>query len=186
MSTLFVIVWVAWFLSEVFLNRFLRSKSDDSKVTDKNSVKLIWITIFVSISVGITSSFFFFIPIASSHWIELLGMGFIIAGIFIRVVAIYTLGRFFTVNLAIHDNQHLVQSGLYQYIRHPSYTGSLLSFLGLGFALNNWISLLIIWIPIFLAFLNRIKIEEELLLKQPGLNYRDYKRKTWRLIPFIF
>ncbi len=54
--------------------------------------------------------------------------------------------KHFTVNVAINNDHQLIQTDLYKYIRHPDYTGSLLFFLGLGLALMNWLSLLIIFI----------------------------------------
>jgi protein-S-isoprenylcysteine O-methyltransferase Ste14 len=104
----------------------------------------------------------------------------------IRFAAIRTLGKFFTVDLAIKNDHRLIKNGLYKYIRHPSYTGSLLSFLGLGFSLNNWISLIVIFIPVLISFIYRIHIEEKLLIAQIGLAYTDYMKQTKRLIPLIY
>ncbi|WP_379967334.1 methyltransferase family protein [Epilithonimonas sp. UC225_85] len=71
-------------------------------------------------------------------------------------------------------------------MRHPSYSASLLTFLGLGLYLNNWFALAVAFIPPFLAFLYRIKIEEEALTEQFGKDYTDYKEQTKKLIPFIY
>ncbi|MEJ2594269.1 MAG: isoprenylcysteine carboxylmethyltransferase family protein [bacterium] len=89
-------------------------------------------------------------------------------------------------DLAIDPEHSLVKKGLYKYIRHPSYTGSLLSFLGMGLSLNNWISTLVIFIPVLFAFIHRIRIEEKLLDEQSGMSYREYKRRTKRLVPWVY
>ena len=104
----------------------------------------------------------------------------------IRFIAIRTLGKFFTVNLAIHGDQSLIKAGLYKYIRHPSYTGSLISFVGFGLSLNNWVSLIVIFVPVLITFINRINIEEKLLHEQFGIEYEEYKARTKRLIPMIY
>ena len=104
----------------------------------------------------------------------------------IRFIAIITLGKFFTVNLDIQGNHRLINTGLYRYVRHPSYSGSLLSFLGFGLSLNNWFSLTIIIVPLLVTFINRINIEEKLLQNQFGVYYSDYKKKTKRLIPWLY
>jgi protein-S-isoprenylcysteine O-methyltransferase Ste14 len=104
----------------------------------------------------------------------------------IRFIAIYSLGRFFTVDLTIKDNHKIKKDGLYRLLRHPSYSGSLLSFLGYGLSLNDWISLIVIFIPVTIAFLYRIRIEEKLLTDQFGNDYIDYMKKTNCLIPFIY
>ena len=104
----------------------------------------------------------------------------------VRFIAIRTLGRFFTVNLALHNNHNLIKTGLYKYIRHPAYTGSLLSFTGLGLSLNNWSSLVIIFIPVLVSFIYRINIEEKMLLQLFGEDYNLYKKYTKKLIPLLY
>ena len=186
MKHIFVIIWIVWLLSEVVLNRFVRSKMNNSKDLDKNSMLIIWIVIFISISLGVLCSIYLYQPIIDSNTIRYLGLCMIVAGIIIRMISIGTLGKYFTVNLAVHEDHKLVRNGLYRYIRHPSYTGSLLSFLGLGLTFNNWIGLVVIFIPILSSFLYRINIEEKLLLDRFGSEYSEYKTHSKRLIPMIY
>jgi protein-S-isoprenylcysteine O-methyltransferase Ste14 len=153
---------------------------------DKNSLRLIWITIIISISLGVLSAIYLSAPIIKSDFLRFLGLFLILFGMLVRFSAVRTLGKFFTVDLAIDQDHQLIKKGFYQYVRHPSYTGSLLSFLGLGLSLNNWISLIVIFIPVLIAFIYRITIEERLLLVKIGLEYADYRKKTKRLIPLIY
>jgi protein-S-isoprenylcysteine O-methyltransferase Ste14 len=115
-----------------------------------------------------------------------LGLLTIVSGMILRFFSIRTLGKFFTVNLGTESDHKLVKKGLYSYIRHPSYTGSLMSFLGMGLSLNNWYSLFVIFIPVFVTFMYRINVEEKLLLDQFGTEYQEYTDHTKRLIPFIY
>ena len=186
MKYIFEILWICWLLSEILLNRLVRSKNPDSKVVDKNSLNLIWIAIVVSMTLGIFCANYWFVRIIPASIALYLGSGIIIAGMIIRFTAVWSLGKFFTVNLGIQDNHRLVRTGLYKYIRHPSYSGSLLSFAGFCLSLDNWLSLFIILIPVIATFINRINIEETLLLGQFGPEYEEYKRKTKRLIPLIY
>ena len=62
----------------------------------------------------------------------------------LRPVAIRTLGKHFTYTLSIVDDHRIVDTGIYRLVRHPSYLGSLMCLLGLGVALENWISLIIV------------------------------------------
>jgi len=186
MNYIFPIIWGCWLLSEILLNRLVRSKTPDSKKLDKNSLRIIWIAIFVSITGGVLFAIYRAVPITMTNLLLYLGSVFIVSGMIFRFIAVRTLGRFFTVDLAIHDNQRLIETGLYRFIRHPSYTGSLLSFLGFGISLNNWISPIIIVVPVLATFIYRINIEEKLLLKQFGSEYEDYKKRTKRLIPLIY
>ena len=186
MKYVFEIIWISWLLSEIFLNRLVRSKSTNSKELDKNSLNLIWIAIIVSMTSGVLIAVYWAVPIIKTNFLLYFGSALIVLGMFIRFIAIRTLGKFFTVNLAIHGDQSLIKTGLYKYIRHPSYTGSLLSFVGFGLSLNNWLSLIIILVPIIVTMINRINIEENLMYVQFGSEYEDYKKKTKRLIPMIY
>jgi len=186
MKYIFEIIWICWLLSEIFLNRLFRSKNINAKELDKNSMNLIWIAIIISMTSGVLIAIYWVAPIINTNALLYLGSAFIVIGMLIRFIAIRTLGKFFTVNLAIHGNHSLIKNGLYKYIRHPSYTGSLLSFAGFALSFNNWISLIIILIPILVPFINRINIEEKLLLEQFGSEYDEYKKRTKRLIPWIY
>ena len=177
MKYIFEIIWICWFLSEILLNRLVRSKNADSKELDKNSLKLIWLSIIVSMTLGVLIAIYWPLPVINTNLLLFLGSALIIIGMIIRFIAIITLGKFFTVNLDIQGNHRLINTGLYRYVRHPSYSGSLLSFLGFGLSLNNWFSLTIIIVPLLVTFINRINIEEKLLQNQLECTIRTIKRK---------
>jgi protein-S-isoprenylcysteine O-methyltransferase Ste14 len=71
-------------------------------------------------------------------------------------------------------------------LRHPSYAGLLLAFLGFGLATADWVSLAAVWLPVLAAVLYRIRVEERLLVESFGDEYRDYARATKRLVPGLF
>ena len=110
----------------------------------------------------------------------------ILTGMVMRLVAVKQLGKFFTVDVTIRKGHQLMKNGVYKYIRHPSYTGSLLSFIGYGISLNNYVALATVLIPVVGSFIYRINIEEKALTEQFGQHYSDYKTTTKRLIPFIY
>jgi protein-S-isoprenylcysteine O-methyltransferase Ste14 len=62
----------------------------------------------------------------------------------------------------------------------------LLSFAGLGLCGGNGVSLLVLVVPIALAFRHRIAIEEAALESALGSRYGDYAARTRRLIPFVY
>lgn len=183
---IFSIIWIVWFTSEIGLNILYRSKMPGSSENDKNSFRIIWGTIILSVAAGILVAVNLNMPILPNNFLKYAGLFLTIAGVIVRLIAIRTLGKFFTVNLAIDTEHRLIDTGFYKYIRHPSYSGSLISFLGLALYFNNWICLAVILIPIISAFIFRINIEEKLLMKQPELNYTEYIKRTKRLIPFVY
>lgn len=186
MEILFWIVYITWFGSEIILNRVLRSTATDKQNQDKHSLSLIWITIVIVITIGVfiaprTPTFIYLNPL-----FQYAGIALILLGIFLRIAAVLSLGKYFTVDVTIRQGHQLKKDGMYAYIRHPSYAASLLSFIGFGVVLNNWLSLLLIIIAILIVFFRRINIEESVLLHQFGEEYQQYKSKTKRMIPFFY
>jgi protein-S-isoprenylcysteine O-methyltransferase len=176
-------------IPEVFiiLTRFTRSRS--TVPGDSYSLLSILSTIFVSICLAVP--FVFFHLHASLYYFlgtagVLATFLILIVGITIRWWSIHTLGVFFTVNVAAHDDHRLITAGPYKWIRHPSYTGLLLEVLALAITFQNVVSLLIIMIPTTLALIYRIAIEERVLARTLGEDYRLYHQKTYSLVPFVF
>lgn len=182
----FYLTYVLWISSEIFLNRFIRSGKGDMKAADKNSETYLWLTITVSITTGVFVSSLYQFPIFSNERVALIGILVIILGIIVRFIAIKQLGRFFTVDVTIRQDHQLMQDGFYKYLRHPSYSGSLMSFIGFGFSLNNWASLAIVFLPTLFTFIYRMNIEEDVLTEQFGVKYQDYMSTTKRILPFIY
>ncbi len=116
----------------------------------------------------------------------LVGIALMLTGILIRWTAIFTLGPYFTRTVNILEGHRIVRKGLYKYLRHPSYTGYLLGNMGLGVALSNWLSVVIIFVPILAASLYRISVEERALLESFGDEYFEYAKGTKRLLPKVY
>jgi protein-S-isoprenylcysteine O-methyltransferase Ste14 len=115
-----------------------------------------------------------------------IGEALAVAGIALRVWAILTLDRFFTFVVGISADHRVVQRGPYRLLRHPGYAGALLTLLGIGIAVRNWLSLLVIVAVPALALAIRITAEEAALAGALGAEYRAYADRTARLIPRIW
>jgi protein-S-isoprenylcysteine O-methyltransferase Ste14 len=183
---LYLFICFIWISSEIILNRIFRAGEEDKQHADRRSLITIWVTIMIVMPIAQFISYKYPNPISSYAYTSYIGMGMIVAGMIFRFIAVYTLGRYFTVNVTIRTDHKIIQQGLYKYLRHPSYLGSVFSFFGNGFALNNWYGMFIVFIPVLLAFMNRMRVEEELLISNFGQEYIDYKKRTWRLIPFVY
>lgn len=183
-STIYLTACAVWFLSELYLLIFKRSRKKDE---DKKSLLLLWIAILGGIFLANTSIFAFLGRFP--EWLNLVrwsGIAIMILGIVFRFIAIKTLGEYFRVNVVTSDDQRLITTGFYRIIRHPTYSGSLVTCLGMGLAVGSWGSLLILMIPISLAYHFRMNVEEEALLKHFGDDYKEYMKKTYRLIPYLY
>jgi protein-S-isoprenylcysteine O-methyltransferase len=181
------ILGIFFVLSEIALSVFKRAQRG-ARVADRGSLSLIWIVIGISVFCAFYVSFA--APEAAfGAWraaARIMGIVLFVSGLALRWFAIVYLGRFFTVNVAIASDHELIDTGPYRFIRHPSYTGALMAFLGLGLCIGNWLSLGILLAPILLVFLHRVRIEEAALLQGLGEQYRGYRNRTKRLIPGIY
>jgi protein-S-isoprenylcysteine O-methyltransferase Ste14 len=123
----------------------------------------------------------------SARWpLFVVGLVLMALGIFIRQWAVFTLGRFFTADVRVHPGQTVVERGPYRWVRHPSYSGLLIFFVGLGVALSNWLSLLVLAVVPAAGLLIRIRSEERALLAALGDDYRRYAATHRRLFPGIW
>lgn len=174
-------------ISEIALGIFKRARLKTADLQDRGSLRTLWVVISLSVALAAGAQWLSFgrLPFALAS-IHSAALAVLLFGLAIRWVAIITLGRFFTVNVAIQQDHHVVQSGLYRFVRHPSYTGLLLCFLGVGLAFANWVSMLVLIVPTCLALAARIAVEERALLVALGPEYEAYSSRTYRLVPGIF
>jgi protein-S-isoprenylcysteine O-methyltransferase len=114
---------------------------------------------------------------------QYLGLSLMLGGLVLRQWAILVLGRHFSTTVSLEADHRLVQHGPYRFLRHPAYTGSFMTMVGLQVALGNLGSTVLVIIILLGALMYRIKIEEEHLLTTFGEQYQRYMRRTWRLWP---
>lgn len=180
------IVLLLWGVSELLLTLSKRSKSNAIS-KDRHSLGLIWLVNLTAVTLGIIAAYRF--PMYKIPWPKTaleVGWCLFVPGLVLRWYSVIYLGRFFTTNVAISPNHRLIDTGPYRFIRHPSYAGSALAVLGLALSFQNWASLLIIFVPFCAVTLWRIHVEEQALTSAFGQVYRDYTRRTKRLIPLIY
>ncbi|PZR71129.1 MAG: protein-S-isoprenylcysteine methyltransferase [Chthoniobacterales bacterium] len=172
--------------SEILLSITKHARTT-GKSRDAQSWRLLWIVITLSVFVGIfVAQNFRGAALPDHQFFTTTGVIVFVFGLLFRIYAIVRLGRFFTVNVAIAPDHQLVDAGPYRLIRHPSYTGSLVAFFGLALTLGNWLSLLVMMLPIFAVFVYRMNVEERALIDGLGENYRSYITRTKRLVPFVY
>jgi protein-S-isoprenylcysteine O-methyltransferase Ste14 len=181
-----VLFW-AWIISEVLVALITHTRQGNGKIQDRGSLLVLWVVIFGSIYAGEwTGATNHTFAMHGAHWTRWAAVLLLAIGLLVRWSAILTLGRSFSVNVAIHESQTLHKTGLFRYMRHPSYTGMLLIFFALGLATRNWLSIAIILALPLLALLYRIRVEEAALSSAFGAEYVDYSRVTRRLLPGIY
>ena len=125
-------------------------------------------------------------PFWDNVFISYIGFIFYLPGALLIFVARVQLGRFGTAELSTQENHQLFTQGVYKYIRNPMYFGGLIATIGFCLIFRCIITLIIMFIYTFLVYRMRIIEEERILLEKFGLEFEEYKKKTKKLIPFIY
>jgi protein-S-isoprenylcysteine O-methyltransferase Ste14 len=171
---------------EGFMNLRQRRKSKVKTAGDKGSLWLL----FSLITAGFALSFYTGATKTGriDHWNTFfaIGMGLVVTGLIIRIHSILTLKQYFTYSVAKVENHKLIETGLYKFIRHPGYLGQLIIFIGISTSMSNWLSILLMMIPVILGYLYRIKVEERFMVEQLGDEYLNYQGRTKRIIPMVY
>ena len=102
-----------------------------------------------------------------------------------RIRAKQELGRFFTYEVGVSEEQKLIKTGLYSHLMHPSYLGAILMYFGTCVMYTS-ILLYIICVVQVVGLINRMDIEEKELLKWFGKDFEEYRSQRWRLIPYMY
>jgi protein-S-isoprenylcysteine O-methyltransferase Ste14 len=124
-------------------------------------------------------------PLPLFNAMTISGMVLLALGEVFRIVALRTLGRHFTSKVRIVEGHRVVKEGLYRYIRHPGYVGTILSQLSLPLILGSWSGTVIMVLALLPFLIIRIRIEERTLLEAFGEEYRQYMLSTGRFLPRI-
>ncbi|MDI3549160.1 MAG: hypothetical protein PWQ15_262 [Methanobacterium sp.] len=117
------------------------------------------------------------IPFILGFIIMLIGMGF-------NLMVRKELGKNWVPLSKTTVNQELVTDGIYSRVRHPFYLSILILFTGVAVISWNWYGLIFL-IALLGGLIIRIKKEETNLIIKFGDEYREYMKKTARLIPKI-
>src|SRR5262249_50754352 len=116
----------------------------------------------------------------------IIGLVVIATGIALRFWAVRTLGRFFRRTVVVQEGHKVVTGGPYRWVRHPSYTGALISMARVRLAFPNLASSLTCLIVPGLAYIWRIPAEEAALQRGLGEESTRYMASPSRLIPGVW
>jgi len=130
------------------------------------------------------------VPVLGEHflprgtWTFWTGAALTLAGLLFTVQARVYLGRNWSGTVTIKQDHELITGGPYRFVRHPIYSGLLLAFIGTALARAEWRGVLAVALT-FLAFLRKLRIEEQWMREQFGVAYEDYARRVAALVPHI-
>ena len=115
----------------------------------------------------------------------IIGLALVASGLVLNLVAAGTLRRLYSSTLIIRSDHRLITHGVYRFTRHPIYLGLIMVSIGMPVAVSSLYGLLIMLLLIPIV-LNRIRMEERMLIGEFGDEYRAYQRATKKLVPFIY
>lgn len=185
-DAIWIATYAAWWIFEIVAGR-ARKSADPKRERDRGSywflISMIWVGIFLAFT------FCFGLQRAYIPWMRtglfFLGIALMWAGIAFRWYCMRVLGRYFTYQVDVRADQTVIEAGPYHYIRHPSYTGALITVIGLGLTLGNWASLFAVVACVGAGYAYRIRVEEAALVSALGQPYTEYMNRTARLVPFV-
>lgn len=179
MNALLVGALLCWAVLEVHTAR--RNRGDDTSA-DRGSRYLVVAGYLAGVAAALAVSLVTPAAGAPGMWLAA-GLCLMGAGVEVRIWAIDTLGPWFTYDVRVELGQHLVTTGPYRWMRHPSYTGALLAAAGVGVALGSPLTVVAALTPPLLAVRYRVRLEESALRRAFGPAWAAYARRTPRYVP---
>ncbi len=147
---------------------------------------LMWISMVVLPLVAI------FTPLLSFSNYELqlpaflLGVGCLVAGLYLFYRSHADLGKYWSISLEIRESHQLITSGVYGSVRHPMYSAIFLQAIAQMLLLPNWIAGPACFVAFLVMFALRVGVEERMMLEKFGDSYVSYMSRTKRLIPGLW
>ncbi len=160
---------------------------DKAKTKDAGTEALIIWSVFITQLLAVLEAAYLRYP-ESIAWdtVAVATLSIMLIGFALRVWAIRTLGKYFTMHLALQEDHKVIRTGPYKYFRHPSYVGAFMTYMGTTIFLHSWISAIVAAIILPIAWIKRMNHEEEMLLDNFGKEYKDYCKEAKRFIPGVW
>jgi protein-S-isoprenylcysteine O-methyltransferase Ste14 len=180
-------IYVWTFLPEWKIVQDARKSAKRVDSQDHGSIRFImtvqWIALFIAYPIAFVRAWSF--PERAQLPLFVVGVLMLISGSLLRRYCWRTLGKYFTGDVQARHDQPVIRSGPYRWVRHPSYTGGMMMFIGLGLTLGSWVSLALLTIATIVAYGYRVAVEERVLLDTIGEPYGSYMKERKRFIPYI-
>jgi protein-S-isoprenylcysteine O-methyltransferase Ste14 len=186
----FGILWVTYFVTRLFFQRRVKSKGirEYTLINERHEKMLfrLFALAFLLLPLYFLTPWIDFASTPLPIWLRWSGAGIICFGIALFGWAHQALGRNWTAILALSNEHELVQSGPYRVVRHPMYSAFFIIGIGFFFLSANWLAGIIYLGPLLVMYLSRVTPEETMMLERFGEPYRQYMKRTGRLLPRLW
>lgn len=185
-STKMWCLWILGVLANTFQPSYKAIDPDAPKKDRHTATQIVW-TVYLTQLFTILEALYLRFPL-SLQWnaTACVALAVMVFGWYLRTHAVLILGKSFTWHVHVEPGQRVIQHGPYAFVRHPSYTGAWLTYAGTPVFLGCWYALILTVPALTLAFIRRIRLEEETLALELGEEYTAYAAKTYRLCPGIW
>ena len=183
------VILFTFFMIEIFARDSKEAKKVTKTKFEKGSTDIAGLVVVISslmIVIAPLLDHFNLPPFSFGLSVVIIGPILAVIGVIVRTVGMLTLGRFYTRTLQKTENHVLVTDGIYKYLRHPGYAGTIFIFLGASLTSGNILVFGIVTLLILFAYLYRIHVEEKMLVEIFGEQYKVYKKHSKRIIPFVY
>jgi len=120
------------------------------------------------------------------EWLRWIGAFLLGGGVSLLGISHHHLDRSFYSLVAVKEEQELIETGPYRWIRHPIYTAYLLNYIGGGLLSSNLVLTFVPFVMYAIMVSVRMGQEENILSQLFGERYEEYKGRTGRLMPKIW
>lgn len=171
-------------LREGVARRIWRAEEDTP--LDRGSFRVLWAATAVGTAMAITVPLTSVGSLATPVLAFWTGIALMLLGLFVRLYAMFVLGDLFSHRVAVKDDHEVVDVGPYRWVRHPSYTGALITYLGIGVVTGNWVSVVAAVGGAVVGYSHRVRVEER-ALSEALEGYEEYAERTpYRLVPSVW
>ncbi|HVN77518.1 MAG TPA: protein-S-isoprenylcysteine O-methyltransferase [Terriglobia bacterium] len=181
----FGILWILYLGIRIYFQGKISSKRNLVRTNEKQESLFfrIFAAAYLLLPIYCLTSWIDFAHFPIPAWLRWAGGIITCAGIALFSWAHYVLGRNWTAVLALSEEHELITHGPYRYVRHPMYSAFFTIGIGFLFLSANWLTGLIYLGPLILMYEVRISREEEMMIGRFGEAYRQYMKKTGRILP---
>jgi len=186
-----LVFWIAYiwgFAPEFGIVRAAQKSAGAGDSKDAGSLRVIMFGMWLGLLIAFPIAFLDFlrfprVALVPAFWI---GIAVFVAGSLLRRHCWRVLGEWFTGDVQARADQPVIDRGAYAHVRHPSYSGGILMFAGIGLALGHWISFATTTLTALAVYAYRVSIEERVLVETLGEPYIAFMRTRKRFVPGLF
>ena len=182
-----LVLWGFYFIGiyTPSMRKFRKKKLEEERTRIRDAV-LDFLTFFawqIFPLVHIFSDWFAYADYSLPDWTNWIGGASFVLSMIVLQQAYQTLGQNWSPKIDVREGQKLVTTGIYGLIRHPIYAGIWLWAIANALLLHNLIAGPTMIVLFAILYFTRTPREEEMMRAHFGEDYRQYEKRTGRVIP---